>query len=160
MADPAITHPFVSEKADSADPTIASSSEWNDEHDFNVDSGTLVGRETQSPARGPAERIAINAPVKLDADGLGLEAGLAPVALTFASGGTTAWDVVAAPNATLALAGGNTTMGAPSGVVEGAYYALRAVQDFDAARYCVERRLSLGRRHRWRADDFTRPRCR
>lgn len=54
---------------------------------------------------------------------------IVPTDLAFVSGGTTAWDTQAHPSARLALVGGNTTMGPPSNVVEGAYYALRIVQD-------------------------------
>ncbi len=55
--------------------------------------------------------------------------GYAEAALTYTSGGTTAWDVDVAPLATLALATGNTTMGAPSNVVAGRVYSIRIVQD-------------------------------
>ena len=127
MTNPAVTHPFVSAKADSADATLASANEWNAAHSFLVDHDTLVGRTTAG--RGAAEVVPVKAPLTIAADGLGLGAGIAPVALTYSSGGTTAWDTAAAQNATLACAGGNTTMGAPSNVVVGAYYALRIVQD-------------------------------
>lgn len=49
--------------------------------------------------------------------------------LTYTAGGTTAWDVAAKPNTKMAISGGNTTMGAPTNVVEGAYYAMRTVND-------------------------------
>jgi hypothetical protein len=52
-----------------------------------------------------------------------------PVDLPYVSGGTTTWDVSVAQNARLAMSAGNTTMGPPQNVIEGAYYALRTVQD-------------------------------
>jgi hypothetical protein len=55
-----------------------------------------------------------------------------PTDIAYVSGGTTAWDTAVNPNARLAISGGNTTMGAPMNVVEGAYYALRFVQDTPA----------------------------
>jgi hypothetical protein len=54
-----------------------------------------------------------------------------PTDLTYNAGGTTTWDVSVHPNARLALTTGNTTM-ALLNVVEGAYYALRTVQDATA----------------------------
>lgn len=60
--------------------------------------------------------------------------GYAETALTYTSGGTTAWDVSTAPVATLQASGGNTTMGAPSNVTAGRIYKLRTVQDSAAAR--------------------------
>lgn len=52
-----------------------------------------------------------------------------PTDLTYAPGGQTNWDTEAHPNARLTISGGNTTMGAPTNVHEGAYYALRIQQD-------------------------------
>ena len=54
---------------------------------------------------------------------------IAPTDLAYVAGGTTLWDTAAHQNAKLQLTGGNTTMGAPTNVVEGAYYALRTIQD-------------------------------
>lgn len=54
---------------------------------------------------------------------------IVPTDLPFVSGGTTPWDTQQHPSARLTLAGGGTTMGPPSNVIEGAYYALRIVQD-------------------------------
>lgn len=55
--------------------------------------------------------------------------GYGESALTYTSGGTTAWDVSAAPAATVTCASGNTTMGAPSNVTAGRIYKIRIVQD-------------------------------
>ncbi len=55
--------------------------------------------------------------------------GYGETALTYTSGGTTNWDVSAAPMATVAASGGNTTFGAPTNVVAGRVYSLRYVQD-------------------------------
>jgi hypothetical protein len=52
-----------------------------------------------------------------------------PTDLTFIASGTVAWDTMAHPSARLAISGGNAAMGSPINVVEGAYYALRIVQD-------------------------------
>ena len=55
--------------------------------------------------------------------------GYDETALSYSSGGTTAWNCSTAPVATVAISGGNTTMGAPSGVVEGRVYTIRFTQD-------------------------------
>jgi len=52
-----------------------------------------------------------------------------PTNLTYAANATTNWDVGANQNAKLVILGGPTVMGAPTNVIEGAYYALRTVQD-------------------------------
>ena len=55
--------------------------------------------------------------------------GYAETALSYTSGGTTAWDVSVAPVATVVAATGNSTMGAPTNVVAGRFYSLRYTQD-------------------------------
>jgi hypothetical protein len=55
--------------------------------------------------------------------------GYGETALAYTSGGTTAWDVSAAPVATVAAATGNSTMGAPTNVVAGRFYSFRYTQD-------------------------------
>jgi len=54
--------------------------------------------------------------------------GYGETALTWNAGGTTAWDVSTAPNATVTAATSNTTFGAPSNVTAGRFYHLRFVQ--------------------------------
>lgn len=58
--------------------------------------------------------------------------GYGETALTWTSGGTTSWDVSAAPCATVTASSGNTTFGAPTNVVAGRFYHLRFVQDSTA----------------------------
>ncbi len=52
-----------------------------------------------------------------------------PTNIAYAVSGTTVWDTQANPSARLAMIGGNSAMGTPLNVIEGAYYALRTVQD-------------------------------
>lgn len=52
-----------------------------------------------------------------------------PQDIAYAVSGTTVWDTRQSPSARLAMVGGNSAMGSPMNVVEGAYYALRIVQD-------------------------------
>ena len=52
-----------------------------------------------------------------------------PNDLSYVANGTTVWDTARTPSARLAMSGGNSAMGAPLNVIEGAYYALRIVQD-------------------------------
>jgi len=52
-----------------------------------------------------------------------------PKDIVFVAGGTTVWDTLTYPSARLNMVAGNTTMGAPQNVIEGAYYSLRIVQD-------------------------------
>jgi hypothetical protein len=55
--------------------------------------------------------------------------GYPETALTYTSGGTTAWNAATAPIATVAMATGNSTMGAPTNVTAGRVYTIRIAQD-------------------------------
>jgi len=55
--------------------------------------------------------------------------GYGESALTYAVAGTTAWNVLDAPCATVAIGAGNTTMGAPTNIVAGRVYTIRFQQD-------------------------------
>lgn len=58
-----IKHLFTSPKSDGADPTLVQPSNWNADHDFQVDAGKLVGRD--SSGGGAAQEL----PGAFDPDG-------------------------------------------------------------------------------------------
>jgi hypothetical protein len=104
--------------------------------------GGVASTTTFAPAGGIAATNVQAAIVELDTEKLAkagdtmngalvltVGSGYGETALTYASGGTTAWAANTAPVATVPMSGGNTTMGAPSGVVAGNVYTIRFAQD-------------------------------
>ena len=55
-----IKHKFQTGKADGSDTTLVKPSNWNDEHDFEMADGTILGRPVGS-GDGPAQEIPLSA---------------------------------------------------------------------------------------------------